>query len=61
MKITHKGIIYTTEALYPSHSFTKLIISKNHVGISRELLFLYKRIRHIALCLYEMQSFSRDR
>lgn len=33
-------IIYTTEALYPSHSFTKLVIFKNHVGINKGLIFL---------------------
>jgi len=30
---------YTTEALYPSHSFTDLIF-KNHAGINKGLVFL---------------------
>lgn len=33
------SIIYTTEALYPSHSFTDIIF-KNHVGINKELVLL---------------------
>jgi hypothetical protein len=30
---------YTTEALYPSHSFTDLIF-KNHAGINKGFVFL---------------------
>ena len=42
-------IIYTTEALYPSHSFTKHVIFKTMQLLTEYLFSFKKRIRHIVL------------